>query len=461
MSDRRDSERFQLGEFWLSQRKHSPVWCITWFDQATRQTQRTSTGERDFGRAKIALAEHVIAFQTLDNEKPADVEIATILAQYWAQYANTLKSRETAKAAIDKWSRFWQRDTLADLTLERQSEFKAWFESFTYTRGKDPTPRLLSKGTIARQWNVGPTAFEWARKNHKIQAYPFVPYLTSNTRRERTLSIEEAAKLFDAAYAERGSSGEQMWRWLLLSVGTAARPNAPCEITAAMVSLTDNFIRLLPLGVEEDTRKRRPTLPICRTLRPWLEAWTRPQALQYTSKGKGTIEVPTLISWRGKQIADIGEGFERIKKAAGLTDPKIVPYTVRHTMITWLIKNRVPEWDREVWVGHKEPGSATTAGYVHLDPDYLKPAAEATDDFFDKVGRIATIHLRVGCVSAYSQDIPREGGKSLFSAVSMVRATGIEPVTPTMSRKGDAKENNNLTGAEYAYHTTKDQGLKP
>jgi hypothetical protein len=70
------------------------------------------------------------------------------------------------------------------------------------------------------------------------------------------------------------------------------------------------------------------------------------------------------------------------------------------------------------------------------------------------------LNLRVGCVPAYSQDIPREGNKDLFSAANMVRATGIEPVTPTMSRKECAKENNDLTGAEYADRITKDQEVK-
>jgi integrase len=401
-------ERFQLGEFWLSQRSNSPVWCITWFEPKKRQTRRHSTGHVDFEQAKVTLAAHFVAHATLTQEKPEDVPISMALDQYYEHHAKHTKSGEgSAKPAIAKWKAFWSGSMLADMTIERQKEFKAWLEAYTFTRGKDATPRYLSGGTIARQWNVGPTAFEWMLANHKIKYYPAVPYLSDNARRERVLSLEEMAALFNAA------DSEHMWRWLILAVSTAARPNAPCAITPGMVNLPGNFVTLLPPGMQQNPKKRRPTLPLCATLRGWLEAWLQPEAMRYESSRR-TIEcMPTLITWRGKPIDNIKEGFVRLKDAAGLTDPLIIPYTVRHTMITWIMKQRVPEWDREVWFGHKEPGNATTAGYIHLDPDYLRPAAQATDAYFDALAPYVKMPLRVSCVSAYSQVVGAESVKPL------------------------------------------------
>ncbi len=195
---------------------------------------------------------------------------------------------------------------------------------------------------------------------------------------------------------------------------------APCALTPSpeMVSLEGNFIRLLPPGVEQDPKKRRPTLPICTTLRRWLEEWLAPEALRYESTRREVETVPTLISWRGKPIEKIRGGFVRLKEIAGLTDPQIVPYTVRHTMITWIMRQRVPEWDREVWFGHKEPGNKTTAGYVHLDPDYLRPAAEATDAYFDALAPLVKRPLRARRVLDYARDDRQESVKSLDSLES-------------------------------------------
>lgn len=402
-------ERFQLGEFWLSQRDNSPVWCITWFDTKSRQTRRLSTSCRDFEQAKVALAAHFVAHATLANESPEDVPIAIVLGQYYEQHAKNTKSGiGSAKPAIAKWRAFWGEAPLSSMSIERQAEFKGWMEAYTFTRGKDPTLRYLTAGTIARQWNVGPTAFEWALANHKIKHYPAVPYLSDNARRERTLSFEEMAALFNAA-----AEVEHMWRWLILDVATTARPNAPNEITPAMVNLPGNYLTLLPTGQKQDPKKRRPTLPMCSWLRPWLEAWLRPEALRYESKRRTVERVPTLITWRGKRIDNIKEGFARLKEAAGLTDPLIVPYTIRHTMITWIMKQRVPEWDREVWFGHKEPGNQTTVGYIHLDPDYLKPAAQATDAYFEQLAPLVIRPLRATCVLAYSADDGVTGRKLL------------------------------------------------
>ncbi len=43
----------QIGNYWLSQRTGSKNWCRTWFDAATRQTNRASLGTTDIQEAKV------------------------------------------------------------------------------------------------------------------------------------------------------------------------------------------------------------------------------------------------------------------------------------------------------------------------------------------------------------------------------------------------------------------------
>ncbi|WP_281641260.1 hypothetical protein, partial [Acetobacter orientalis] len=53
-------ERFQIGEYWLSQVKPASIWHITWYDKAARQTRRKSLGISDFEAAKTKLAQWVL-----------------------------------------------------------------------------------------------------------------------------------------------------------------------------------------------------------------------------------------------------------------------------------------------------------------------------------------------------------------------------------------------------------------
>jgi integrase len=400
-------ERFQLGEFWLGQRRDSPVWYICWLEPQGRRyrTRRHSTGERDFERAKERLAEHFISHVKLREERPEDVPLFLVLDRYYQNHGCKLPSKDSIRSAIANWKLFWGTGAMVgDLTLQRQKEFETWLRERTYERGKGENRKVLplSPGTVARQWNVGVTALEWAREGQLIKYYPAIPYLSDDTRRKRTLTLEEAAALFNAV--DDGPDNEHLWRWLLLEFGFATRPNAPLELQpgAPMLYLDNGYVDFLPPGRKQNPKKRRPTLPIPATLLPWLRQWTTEESLVYVMRKRkvdSIVRLDRLITFRGRRIRSIRQGFDLLKKRAGITDPKVVPYTIRHTMTTWFMRQRVPEWDREVWLGHKEPGNATTAGYVHLDPQYLAPAAAAVDAYFALLAPLLKrpIGLRASC----------------------------------------------------------------
>lgn len=378
---RKPGERVsQIGEFWLSHDPKSPdIWCITWYDAKKRQTRRRSTGLVDLAAAEIELARWVVQNTELKEERPEDIQISVVLDRYWEKHAKALTSANSAGAGINRWKEFWKDDPISGLTLERQNEFEKWLRALTYTRGKSPVERSYAASTIVRYWNIGPTALEWARNAHEIKYYPAVRFMNDDTRRDRILSLDEAASLFNAAI-----DTEHLWRWLLLSFGTAARPNAPLELMIGppMIDLEHHRLNLLPPGRIQNPKKRKPVLPIVPTLLPWIRHWTSREQLIHRGKRGKVVDITRLITFRGKPIRQIGQGFEKLKRRAGIADPKVIPYTIRHTMTTWFMTQRTEEWDREVWLGHREPGSKTTAGYIHLDPDYLQSAAEATDAYF-------------------------------------------------------------------------------
>jgi hypothetical protein len=75
-------KRFQLGEYWLSQRPNSTQCCRTWFDRQKHQTRRASLSTDDFESAKVALAAWFTLHGSRDREEPRSVVLATVCARY-------------------------------------------------------------------------------------------------------------------------------------------------------------------------------------------------------------------------------------------------------------------------------------------------------------------------------------------------------------------------------------------
>ena len=90
-------------------------------------------------------------------------------------------------------------------------------------------------------------------------------------------------------------------------------------------------------------------------------------------------------------------------------------------------------------LGHRRPGVTET--YAEFDPAYPSKGREAIDAYFSDLGIVCTVPT-LDCVSAAchpGQPAPEKEKAleadllSVSKAFEMVGATGIEPVTPTMS----------------------------
>jgi hypothetical protein len=177
--------------------------------------------------------------------------------------------------------------------------------------------------------------------------------------------------------------------------------------------MNNRLIHLNPSG-REQTKKRRPTLPITNTLFPWLQ----------------NTKADVLVSWRGKPLNSIKKGFRRLRERAGL-DTEVVPYTVRHTMATELRKRAVPAWEVAGFLGHKSEG--ITERYAKYAPDYLGQAVQAIDQFFVelqpllKQSLVFKEGLRVSCVLEPGK---RRRGSSIKLLKTLVGVSGFEPPAP-------------------------------
>src|SRR5262249_46664981 len=153
-------------------------------------------------------------------------------------------------------------------------------------------------------------------------------------------------------------------------------------------------IDLNPAG-REQTKKRRPTLPMCSALVPWIATVKSGPLVHF----RGTAIAKINKSWRGmtaaaainirRQGARAARSWRRrgnrsapagvittaARNAAAIQE--IVPYTVRHTIGTEMAARGVPALEIAGFLGHDMPNMKTTSRYIKVRPEYLRHALEA------------------------------------------------------------------------------------
>jgi integrase len=273
----------QIGDYWLSRRPNSPYWCRTWFDPNTRQTCRASLGIDDFAAAGLALAQWVTLNVGTDRAAPDDVTLGRTFGRYYERHGKYLAGTEAQRVSLAMILRAVPEGmTVASFTLEAQHDAVRVLAAKGY-----------SAGTIKRGMGAAKAAINWAWNNGELERpVPFLK-LPEGPGRERVLTIEELAQLWDA------DTPKHVRVFLALAIATAARPEALLQLTRFQCDLDRGTINLNPPG-RIQTKKRRPILPMPNWLRPWIEASDGP-----------------LIAWRGKPVRKIARAFQTMRNAAG------------------------------------------------------------------------------------------------------------------------------------------------
>ena len=355
----RDPKLFPLGEYWLSQRDNSPVWCRTWFED--RQTRRKSLGTRDFEEAKVRLADWYTNQRKLKNE-PVDVTtVSEILRRYYDEHASKLPSALAVKDAIARWTaHYGEETTISELTVERQKRFIKWLGQQTSRRGEP-----LSEGYQHRIIGVGATALHWARDEKEyIPSAPTIKNIAVDSEEKaKYLTLEEMARFVNAADTD---TTQHVWWWAVLSINTLGRPSAVLELSRAQLNFGERTINLLPPGRKQN-KKFRPIVPMTNTLLPWI-------------RKAGPLLVPYKTKKAVRQLKSIRQGFERVRARAELPET-VTTYSIRRTMSRELRRRHVPVWDIAGMLGHAIKSLKTTEGYAEFDPIPTGPAALAIDAY--------------------------------------------------------------------------------
>lgn len=345
---------FQIGDYWLSKQSRSPAWCRTWFDTATGQTKRASLGTPDLSEAKDLLKEWFIDQHRPQEVATEDMTLAQVLTQYWNNHGQHLPSQSSIKTASRYWLEYWQDKSVADFVgIRAQEQFHKWLAD----------EKNLSDATINRTILVGKAALNRAWQNGEINS---VPKIMSRTVTEappkgRPLEVEEVQRLL------KHTNNERMYRFVLLMIATASRPDAIRELQKSQCDLEAGLIYLNAPG-RKQTKKYRPTVRMPTQLRDLIEK----------------ADDGYLVTYRGKPVTTLRKSWVKLREEAGLDD-QVQPYSLRHTMARRLRASGVPAWEVAAQLGHQQTGMSITEKYAASSPDYLLKSTEAIETFLSEL----------------------------------------------------------------------------
>jgi integrase len=348
----------EYGDYWLAKRSDSPSYYICWYDARFRKVIRRTTGCADFQDA-----DEVLRFTYLRNPRslrPGEPALLEVLSWYWAGHASKVNKPSSNATALRHWLEYFDHRT-AIIKLEPTEIFKFWDHLRTIG---------LSEGSISRITALGRAAISRATAHGLILDAPKIP---SNLRgvdlsyvppMGRPLSMKEMAALFAAP------KPPYLQVFLMIMANTLCRTSAALELGPAQVEFEYGVVHLNPKG-RRQTKKRRPTVPLTKTLRRTLEA----------------LSGERYVLRKGLPIENIYPAWQRLVRDAGFaTGSRITPYSIRHSMARSLRSRRVPMEQLSVFMGHRPDGaSPMTVRYAPYDPDFLSDAANKIDTYFDEI----------------------------------------------------------------------------
>jgi integrase len=311
----------------------------------------------------------------------------TKVRELWAAYVADKAGRAIVGTMAHTWKALRERFGEMDAEAITVADCRAHMAERRTAGIKD--------GTLLTELGHLRMVLRWAEKQKLIAHTPHVERPPKPKPSERHLTREQARALRDAA------THPHLKLFIVLAQTTGARSAALLQLTwdrvdfeRGQIDLRNPFLKV--------PHKGRAIVPMNRDARAaLLEA--RAGALS-----------PYVIEWGGKPVASVKKGLRVTAARAGLGH--VSPHMLRHSAAVHMAEAGVPMDEIAQYLGHTN-ARVTREVYARFSPDYLRNAAAALE--YDDLGSL----------NRKSTTSPR-----CKQLISMVGATGIEPVTPTMSR---------------------------
>ena len=333
---------------WIAARK---AFYIVWYERGTKRVR--ATGTADSREAEAALARFIAASHrpAAGPREPHEISVAAALNSYMEHQGAKASDPARIAYAVDALLPFWEHRTLADITPTN-------CERYAKVRGMAP-------GTIRRELATLTAAQNFLHRDGQLTRIIAAPLPKKPEPKDRWLTRHEAARLLNACRHGGRETRHYLPLFVLIGLYTGARKEAILSLTWKQVDFTTGRI-VFAIPGRAKTKKRRPTIPMSRRLRTFLQlAWQR------RSSDTGPV-----IHNGGQAIQRIDKGFRAAAKRAGLED--VTPHTLRHTRGTWLAQSGVSMWEGAGYLGQDPETFARI--YAHHSPDYMAAALDAVDN---------------------------------------------------------------------------------
>ncbi|HWX71219.1 MAG TPA: site-specific integrase, partial [Xanthobacteraceae bacterium] len=155
-------------------------------------------------------------------------------------------------------------------------------------------------------------------------------------------------------------------RAILLGLYTGSRPGVILALRWDQIDFTNGIMSRVPLGMNEDKKKRAPKVKLGRRILAHLRRWRE-------LDGPHSKHV---CHYNGTQVEDPHGTWKRAVTGAGLElhgPNKVTRHTLRHTRATWMMQAGVPIWEAAGFLGMST--KTLERVYGHHAPDHQERAA--------------------------------------------------------------------------------------
>lgn len=292
--------------------------------------KRTGYGFGERSEAEDALAEYLRSRKPEARSGPAhpgELKVGEVLARYADDKGALMASGATLAYSIQALAPFWGDltcDAVKGTTCrayERERGKARRVETKTAT-GKTLS-RMVSAGasTVRRELGVLQAALNHAHAEGLLIHPIKVTLPEAGEVRDRWLTRDEVARLL--RHAE-----PHIRRFIILSIYTGRRASAILELIWPRVDLEAGAIRFRADG-QAETNKRRGRIRIPRQLKGHLRRWSNARHARASH----------VVMYRGKPVASIKTGIICAAERASIEG--VTPHVLKHTAITWAVKNGV------------------------------------------------------------------------------------------------------------------------
>lgn len=339
------------------------VWVIKDGDKFVR----TNCAEREVAAAERKLGEYLGGKHEPRRlaGKAAELSVGDILTVYAIDKAAEMARPKEALAAIERLEDFWGEMTAAEI-------IGANCRAFTEHRGTQSGAR--------RDLEVLRAAVRHYKAEHGMEFEPVITLPEKSQPRERWLTRQEAAALLRACLWPKASQDggrakgkhrrprrRHLARFILIALYTATRHDAILGMqwhpntVSGWFDLDEGRMHRRAPGTKT-TKKRKPVARIPHRLAAHLRRWR-------DEDGEGVSHV---VHFNGRTVGREKRAFRAACEQAGLgTD--VVPHTLRHTAITWLMQEGVDIAEVSGFAGVSVEELQRT--YWHHHPDFQENVA--------------------------------------------------------------------------------------